>query len=187
MSSGICVQRRPGPACASAQSDQGFHYPLSELLDITECMNGEQNPGETLHMRRMIWILAFCTCSKAAFRLTLHTYSEPSLQRQHLIPKTCPLKWICCCTEYLLCRLICKKGLVLLSSAFSEKSEGTWYSAFRGACCVVRYSCCVMRGSEFVVGTLWAQLLLQFWTNPLKLYRCFNHGQKTYMCFLQNA
>ena len=41
------------------------------------------------------------------------TYSEPSLQRHHLFRKTLPFKWICCCTEYLMSRLICKKGLVL--------------------------------------------------------------------------
>ena len=40
-------------------------------------------------------------------------YSEPSLQWQHLFPKTFPLKQICRCTEYLMSRLICNKGLVL--------------------------------------------------------------------------
>ena len=45
VSSGICVQRRPRLACTSAQSDQGFGCPLSELLDTIECMNGEQRPG----------------------------------------------------------------------------------------------------------------------------------------------
>ena len=39
-------------------------------------------------------------------------YSAPSLQRQHLFPKTVQIKWICYCTEYLMSRL-CKKGLVL--------------------------------------------------------------------------
>ena len=29
--------------------------------------------------------------------------SEPPLQRQHLFPKTLPLKRICCCSEYLMC------------------------------------------------------------------------------------
>ena len=42
-----------------------------------------------------------------------HLYSEPSLQRQDLFPKTLSLKWICCYTEYLMSRLICKKVLVL--------------------------------------------------------------------------
>ena len=32
---------------------------------------------------------------------------------------------------------------------------------------------CVMRGSEFVVGTLWAQLLLQFWTDPFETLQVF--------------
>ena len=40
-------------------------------------------------------------------------YNEPSLQRQHLFPKTLPLKWISCCKKSLMSRLICKKGLVL--------------------------------------------------------------------------
>ena len=35
----------PGSACASAQSDQGLRNPLTELLDIIECMNGEQMPA----------------------------------------------------------------------------------------------------------------------------------------------
>ena len=43
--SGICGQRRPRSARASAQPDQGLHCPLIELLDTTECMNGEQSPG----------------------------------------------------------------------------------------------------------------------------------------------
>ena len=44
MSSGICGQRSPRSACASAQSDQGFHCPLIESFDTTECKNGEQRP-----------------------------------------------------------------------------------------------------------------------------------------------
>ena len=31
----------------------------------------------------------------------------------------------------------------------------------------------VMRGSEFVVGTLWVQLLLQFWTDPCETWQVF--------------
>ena len=42
-----------------------------------------------------------------------YMYSEPSLQPQHLFPKPLPLKWICCFTEYLMSRMICKKGTVL--------------------------------------------------------------------------
>ena len=52
-------------------------------------------------------------------------YSEPALQRQHLFPKTLPLKWIYCCTEYIMSRLICKKGLVL--SLFSHIEHMFWY------------------------------------------------------------
>ena len=35
----------PRSDCASAQSDQGLHCPLTKSLDTTECMNGEQRPG----------------------------------------------------------------------------------------------------------------------------------------------
>ena len=45
VSSGICGQRRPRTACASAQSDQPLRCPLTESLDTTECINGEQMPG----------------------------------------------------------------------------------------------------------------------------------------------
>ena len=38
-------------------------------------------------------------------------YSEPSLQQRHLFQKMLPIKRICCCTEYLMSRSICKKGL----------------------------------------------------------------------------
>ena len=38
----ICGQRRPWSDCASAQSNQGLHCPLIELLDTTEFKNGEQ-------------------------------------------------------------------------------------------------------------------------------------------------
>ena len=40
-------------------------------------------------------------------------YSEPSLQWQNLFLKMLPLKWICCCKESLMDRMICKKDLVL--------------------------------------------------------------------------
>ena len=41
---GICGQRRPRSACASAQSDQGLHCPLTELSDTIDCVNGRQRP-----------------------------------------------------------------------------------------------------------------------------------------------
>ena len=44
-------------------------------------------------------------------------YSESSVQRHHLFPKTTSFECICCCTEYLMSKLsksICKKGLVVL-------------------------------------------------------------------------
>ena len=45
VSSGICRQWRPRSACASAQSDQGLHCPLTESLDTIKCINGKQMPG----------------------------------------------------------------------------------------------------------------------------------------------
>ena len=42
MSFGTCRQQRPRSAFSSMQSDQGLHRPLTESLDTTECMNGEQ-------------------------------------------------------------------------------------------------------------------------------------------------
>ena len=57
--SGMCGQRRPRSACASAQSDQGLPWPLTESLDIIECINVEQRRGWSFRMHRMFWIDAF--------------------------------------------------------------------------------------------------------------------------------
>ena len=35
----------PDQPAASAHSNQGLHCPLTESLDTTECLNGEQRPG----------------------------------------------------------------------------------------------------------------------------------------------
>ena len=43
-------------------------------------------------------------------------YSESSLQRQHLFPKKLTFKWICCCKESLIDRMICKKDRFILIS-----------------------------------------------------------------------
>ena len=45
VSSGICRQRRSRVDCTDTRSDQGLHCLLTDLLDITERMNGEQRPG----------------------------------------------------------------------------------------------------------------------------------------------
>ena len=45
--------------------------------------------------------------------VAIKEYSEPSLQRHHLFPKILPLKWICCCKEFLTSRMICNKCYVL--------------------------------------------------------------------------
>ena len=41
MSSDICGQRRPRPACTSVQSDQGLCCPQTESLDTIESINGD--------------------------------------------------------------------------------------------------------------------------------------------------
>ena len=43
--SGICGQQRPRSACASAQSAQDLHCPLTDSLDTIEVIAGEQRPG----------------------------------------------------------------------------------------------------------------------------------------------
>ena len=45
VSSRIYGQWRPRSACASAQSDQGLHYPLTKSQDTIEYMNGDQSTG----------------------------------------------------------------------------------------------------------------------------------------------
>ena len=69
VSSGICGQRRPRSDCASAQSNQDPHCPLTEPLDTTICMSREQGLYGTLQLRRMIQICAFCAYSKTHCRL----------------------------------------------------------------------------------------------------------------------
>ena len=44
MSSDSCRQQRSRLAYTSTQSDQTLHCPLTESLDTTECMNGEESP-----------------------------------------------------------------------------------------------------------------------------------------------
>ena len=44
MSEGKCCQRRPRQDCVSAQSDERFHCPLAESLDITKFINRAQRP-----------------------------------------------------------------------------------------------------------------------------------------------
>ena len=45
----MCWQRRPRSDCADAQSDQGLHCPITELLDTKECINREKSPDKTFH------------------------------------------------------------------------------------------------------------------------------------------
>ena len=41
----VMYGQRPRSAYASVQFDQGHHYRLTESLDTTELINGEQRPG----------------------------------------------------------------------------------------------------------------------------------------------
>ena len=56
-------------ACSSAQSGQGLHCPLTESLDTTECMNGEQRPVYYFKHVQDDLNLRIFSCSKALFRL----------------------------------------------------------------------------------------------------------------------
>ena len=53
MSSGMCGQRRPRSACTSVQSDLGLCCPLTESVDTTECIHGEQMPGPSCSKLKM--------------------------------------------------------------------------------------------------------------------------------------
>ena len=52
VSLGICGQRRPRSACASAQSDHGLHCLLIKSLNVQMDSKG---PDDTLRMRRMMF------------------------------------------------------------------------------------------------------------------------------------
>ena len=72
MSSGICGQERPRSAWSPVQSDQGIHCLLTESLDTTECMNGEQTLRRYFAHEQddpNLSILRKCICSKALFHL----------------------------------------------------------------------------------------------------------------------
>ena len=43
--------------------------------------------------------------------------SEASFHRQHLFPKMLPLKWICCCKESYMDRMVCENEVVLSVSS----------------------------------------------------------------------
>ena len=74
MSSAICGQRRPRSACASPQSDQGLHCLLTELLDTTEYITGEQRPRWYLVHAQDDLILCNLRMLKGTFSLNIaHT------------------------------------------------------------------------------------------------------------------
>ena len=53
MTSDIGRQRRPKSACASIQSDQGLHCPLTESLNTLNVSIEIKCPDESLRMRRI--------------------------------------------------------------------------------------------------------------------------------------
>ena len=69
MSSGICGQRRPRSACASARSDQGFHYPLSANRIIGYFKMYEWRAKARAGPCACAWWCLFCACLEAFFRL----------------------------------------------------------------------------------------------------------------------
>ena len=61
VSSCLCGQQKPRAACASAQSHQDLHCPLTESLDTTEYMNGEQRTGRYFaHMQYDLNLRILC-------------------------------------------------------------------------------------------------------------------------------
>ena len=58
------TEKMPRSACASAQSYQGFHCPLTELLDTKTVLTNRETRDDTLRMCRMICICAVCACLK---------------------------------------------------------------------------------------------------------------------------
>ena len=85
----------------------------------------------------------------------------------------------------------------VLSPAFSKKSGGTLFLAFRGAWCVARGAWCVARGTWCVARGAWFRIFSRYLNCPLnsshsfcpillKLYRCHKDGLKIYMWFFQN-
>ena len=67
---GLCAERRPRSDCASLQSDLVLRCPLTESLDTTECINGEQRPRSYFAHAQDDLNLCISACSKARFRLT---------------------------------------------------------------------------------------------------------------------
>ena len=52
VSASICGQQRARSTCSSAQSGQGLHFPQTESLDTTECMNGHyENTPIQIHWK----------------------------------------------------------------------------------------------------------------------------------------
>ena len=102
-------------ACAQSESSLSA---WRNFASLTIPNAPSEDSDQTARLRSLIRIFAGRTLPMGGFLtlrliLLLWYYGEPSLQRQHLFPKTLPLKWICYCTEYKMSRLICKKGLVL--------------------------------------------------------------------------
>ena len=61
------------------ESDQDLHWPLSQSLDITECIKVDQRPRWYLWVHRMIWICAFCECLKAHIGI-----NSQAIEKQYL-------------------------------------------------------------------------------------------------------
>ena len=92
VSSGICRQGRSRSACASAQSDQGLCCSLTESINTTEYLNGEQRPGwyfahgHILCMLEGTFLLAAAYLSSTNFPLgVLKVTAKPTCHKHDLI------------------------------------------------------------------------------------------------------
>ena len=65
----IYGQRRSRSACASAQSDQGLHCPLTESSGTIKCINGKREFAKRLCMREMNLNLCICRLLEDTFSL----------------------------------------------------------------------------------------------------------------------
>ena len=90
----------------------------SWILELNYFSNSDLNVTRWANKTKsanLVYLL-FSVSRRSAFsELIYFHYSEPSLQWHHLFPKTLPLKWICCCKESLMSRLIHQKVLAVCS------------------------------------------------------------------------
>ena len=99
----LCGRRRPRSACTSTQDDQVLIVRQQNCWILQNVIMESKDPDGTLHMRRIIWIWAFCTCSKALSSLVaIHIFFKNFKSKIHVMWK----KMACVCyTEVPTCHL----------------------------------------------------------------------------------